>query len=277
MLWLPPAAYREIQNNLPATPSNTAPGTVVTASATPFTKGAWTALLTTDFDVNLVCLHIHNQGAGGNNYRTLVDVAIGPAAGGSEQIVLPDLLAGAGLPMATAGLSRLLVLPLYIPAGLRVSARASSATASRPVDVNLFCYGGPRSEGVQAFVGADAYGITAGASSGTVITPGSTGTESAWLNIGGTTSRAYSGLIVMMQGATDTAMAALAYHTEVGYNSGAPNLGEFFFLVDATEHYAGPMPPLPIFASIPSGTQLQARSEAQGTAEVLDVALYGLY
>lgn len=277
MLWLPPNAHRELQHNLPATPSNATPGTTVTASATPFTKGAWTALLTTNFDVNLVCLHLLNQGAGANNYRTLLDIGIGPAAGGSEQIILPDLLAGSGLPMTNAGFSRLLMLPLYIPKGLRVSARCASATASRAIEANVWCYAGPRDLTAPTFVGADAYGITAGASSGTVITPGSTGAESAWTSIGSATSRAYTGLLLMGQGATDTAMAALAYHAEAGYNSGSPLLGEYFFLVDATEHYAGPLPPTPMFCSIPSGTQLQVRAESQGTAEPWDFALYGLY
>lgn len=277
MLWLPPSAFREVQNNLPATPSTTAPGTTVAASGTINTKGSWVQLLTTNFDVGLVCFHFLNPGAGANAFRTLMDIGIGPAAGGSEQIILPDLLVSSGNPLTTAGFSRELILPLYIPKGMRLSARCQSVTASRPIEVNVFCWGGGKLPSMPKLVGADAYGIVSASSAGTTITAGSTGVESAWTNIGSTTSKAYKALFLMQGIATDLNMTNVAYHTEVGYNSGSPTLGEYYFVSDQTEHFAGPLPPVPIFAPVPSGTQLQIRSECSGAAEILDAALYGLY
>jgi hypothetical protein len=280
-LEIPLTAFAAMQHNLVATPGINNPGTVVTASGTVNTKGAWSSLIDpVNYEAFGVYLIFHNTFVAATRTDMLVDIGYGPTGGGSEQVIIPNFLAGwAAVPSASSLSAKEFFLPLYIPKGVRLSARCQSVIASDTVSVTAWLLTGASSPPWHVFRKADAYGITSsGASNGTVLDPPTTaGTESAWTSIGSTTSRTYEGLLLGVGGTlADTTTTSLAYHVEIGYSS--TMLGEFYVGTNATEMVAGPIPPLPVFQSIPSGTQLQARIEQSGTdTQDLDVALYGLY
>lgn len=276
MLRQPPVGFAYVQNNLQATPSTSAPGTGVTLGGVAHTKTSWVSMIDpTSADCYWIALAFHQISAATTNTRTLVDIGIGPTGGGSEQVVLPNLLAG-GSPNWTASGGCLIEVPLYIPRNSRISIRAQSARTSFTMSAICWVWGGPTSPPWWVAVGADDIGITTASSSGTTITAGNSGAESAWTSVGSTTSKNYSALLAASQLDSNTAKSALAYHWEFGASS--TTLGEFYSNVTTTsETYTGLWPNPLMYQQIPSGTQLQARGECSGTAEALDVALYGLY
>jgi hypothetical protein len=276
MLWLPPARLRSAESNLAATPQQTRPGSVVTASATAHTKGAYTTLIAaTTARTQLVCIMLSDTSASAIRTDTLVDIAIG--AVGAERIILPDLLAGWAA--ASQWGPRQVVLPLRISAATRISARAQSITVSKGVGVTIWCYQGPNNPILPTFTEADAIGITSAAASiGTSVTPGvGAGVEGAWTNIGGLTTRAYDAILPMIQGSlASTVQTGSGEHWEVGY--GGTVLGEYYSGANTSEWTIGLFPPLPLFAPVPAGTQLQIRGETSlaTAAQAKDLAIYGL-
>jgi hypothetical protein len=275
MLWLPPARLRSAESNLAATPSTARIGTTVVAGAA-HTKGAYATLIAaTALRTQLVCIMISETQVAATRTDTLVDIAIGAA--GSERVILPNILAGWRAGARWNPL--ILTLPLRISAGARISARAQSITASKSFGVGIWAYGGPNNPILPTFTEADAIGVTtASASVGTSVLPGTgAGTEGTWTNIGGPTTRAYDAIMPMIQGTMATVvMSAAAEHWEVGW--GGTVLGEYYGGADTSENTIGLFPPLPIFASVPAGTQLQIRGESSLAtgAQAKDLAILGL-
>jgi hypothetical protein len=268
-------------HNLTATPGINNPGTVLTAGAANV-KGSWASLVDpVPYENCLAYFVFHNSFLSATRTDFLVDIGIGTSGGGSEQVIIPNYLAGwSSVPAASALMPKQFVLPLFLPKGVRLSARCQSNTASDTVSVSCWLFGGADGIAWATFRGADAYGITsAGASNGTTITPVTTGggNESAWFNVGSTTSQPYSGLLLGIGGTlADTTTTSIAYHFEIGYSS--TTLMEYYMGTNTTEMVSGPIPPLPYFGQIPSGTQLQVRVEQSGTdAQTFDAGLYGLY
>lgn len=119
-------------------------GVAVDPGTSANTKGAYTTVYaSTDFALKWLCVHCgHDAAANATaNLHMLVDIAVGAAA--AEQIVIPDFYNY--FPTAVrASLSPPLCLPVGIPAGTRLSARAqaSGATATeRLFDVVLIGVG----------------------------------------------------------------------------------------------------------------------------------------
>lgn len=111
--------------------SGTTVGTAIT-SGTANTKGSWTQIVaSTPYDASAFLLDLWVSSAG---LDYLVDIGVGAAA--SEYVVLPNLYIRAG---TTTGLtSEYTLVPLSIPTGTRVSARAQCSTASSVVNAIIF-------------------------------------------------------------------------------------------------------------------------------------------
>lgn len=273
MLFVPPPGYREVQNNLLATPAGGI-GASAVGDASIHTKGAWTQMFAaTSFDVEWVVVGFANSFGAATQTDALVDIGVGGA--GAEVVLIPDLLAGWAANSVGGG-PRVFCAPLFIPRGTRVSARVQGLQASKTVNIPMWLFSGSRDVSQPTFSKVDAIGVSTAASQGTSVTAGNSGAEGSWTSIGSTTARDYKALYVLAQGTlADTNTTALTYHFEVGFSSTA--LAEFFFATSSSEQTHGPTPSLPVFHHIPSGTQLQIRGESSGTAEPIDMALYGLY
>lgn len=264
-LWFPTARVQRFQNNLPATPSTSTFGTRATASATPHTKGSFAQVVASmPFDAFGFWLTWGGSATSTALTDQLLDIAFGTT------VVIPNLLTG-----WTAAASGKLYIPLFIPKGTQVQIRIQALIASDTLDCQFHFVGGCALPPFAPYVGCDAYGINTGTSRGTAHTPGNTGAESTWASVGSTLSRDYRGVLLVMGGPTTTTMTGVAYHWEVGYSS--TTLGEWYALDATTEAKIGPLPGLILEHPLPSGTQMQVRAEASGTALAHDVALYCFY
>lgn len=264
------------QNNFAATPSKTAPGTTLTANATPHDKGAWAQLFATaNYDVWAISFTNNTDAISAGDSNILLDIGVGAAA--SEVVVVKEMvIGGAGSSLATGGaINKQYWLPIYIPKGARVAARIQSLTTVKTTSILMVLHGGPSAAPWPAFSGVDCIGADPLTSGGLALTAGNTGTESAWTNIGSTTTRQYFGIMPVVQPAANATMSALAYHVEAGYSS--TTLGEWWFATSTSEECALICPPMPTLTRIPIGTQLQVRAECSGTGESLQYGILALY
>lgn len=160
------------------TPTAPGVGTTITANATPHTKGTTPTQLiaSTAADSYAIQVHIHNNSTSNATTSTLLDIMTG--AGGSEVVLIPDLMAGWVLPVATSNVWRTYTFPIFIPSGTRISARSQSVVASKTCSVGITLLQQPTKLG---FVGTrvTAYGVTSASSYGTLHTAGSTSTYGA--------------------------------------------------------------------------------------------------
>jgi hypothetical protein len=276
MLYSPSPTIATFQNNFSATPSLTAAGTTVTSGAA-YTKGAaFTQLIaSTTYESYGFWINIGGTGASATRTDTVMDIAIGAAS--SEQIIVPNLLCGWRNAFGTNPMS--LFIPIYIPKGSRVSARTACATASKAVQKQIILMGGCSGIYGSTYTGCDAYGVTYTAGTvagGTSHTPGNTGVESTFANLGATATRDYRGALLIPQGSiANTTMTAISYHWELGL--GGTTIAEWYTASATTEMVVGPLPGMPIPCAIPTGAQMQVRAEGSGTSIAHDVGLYLFY
>jgi len=258
------------QHNLTATPQTTSIGAGITTGATPNVKTTYTELFaSTTYDVYGFWLYYAGTSSSNNIANFLLDIAIGAAS--SEQIILPDWQVGWSGP-ASAGMSGVFI-PLFIPKGTRIAARAQSSLASDPVRLLLFLNSGTSGYTGQLFTNCDTYGASTANSGGTAHTAGNSGAESTNATIG-TTTRPYGAVMLSVNGTTGTT-TAIAYHWEL--TIGGTTMAEWYTNNTTTEIVHGPYPQCPIYVSVPSGVALQVQGEASGTAQSQEIAFHCFY
>jgi hypothetical protein len=269
---LPRVGMQPMQNNLAATPSPTAPGTTVTASGSINTKGAWAQIIaSTDHPVCGVTLNIVNDSTSGDVVKNLYDLGIGGS--GSEATIISNILSSSGT--TTVGFASHFI-PIFIPKGSRIAMRKQSSVASKTGSVILFLHQGFTSPPWHMFSGGDGIGIDLSTSGGTLHTPGSTGTESSWQNIGSPLARTYAAIIPTVSMGTDTDMQNAIGHLEIGV--GGTTLAETIFVSTNSEAIGRNSPNIPIIGRWDAGMQLQVRAEVNVTADAdIGVAFLGLY
>lgn len=258
------------QSNLSATPSNT-PGTPLTAHATPHSKGAYTTLMTTTYDVYGFTLFYAGSQTSGTQTDMMLDVALGAS---QQNVIVSEQLCGWRTSL-TNNLSEQ-YFPIFIPRGTLVSARIQALITVDVIRVWMHANGGASVTPSPLFSGCDPYGTSAAASQGTSHTPGDNGGESTAADIGATLTKNYGAIALGIGGTlTNVATTALTYHWELVV--GGTVVCEWVSATNSAEYVCGPYPSDPFYCSLPAGTQLQIRGESSGTALAQDVAFYCFY
>lgn len=262
----PPPAQTTWQNNLQATPASQIPGTVLTANATIHTKAtSYTTLIAaTTYESFGFWLCFTASQAGNAASNMLCDIAIGAAA--SEVIIVPDIQCGWRGIASTAMWAH--YYPIYVPRGVRLSARTQALITADTVSCAIFLNGGAGGLG-PIFTGCDVYGVDAANSRGTLHTPGNTGAESTDANVGSATSRSYGAIALEIGCGALTSVNAIAYHWEL--TDGTNTIAEWYHASNAAEYIAAFMPNAPYYWCIPEGTQLMIQGEGSGTSQEHDV------
>lgn len=169
----------------------------------------------------MICIHAMNTQTNATDTSQLMDIAIGTA--GSENIIIPDLGTGFIYPSGLSGSSRsprTWWLPVYIPAGVRVSGHIQAAIASDTVDVCIDLFGGIPPGSWLSAAGVDTYGANAGTSKGVLPTGGAANQPGSWVDVITSTPRPIRGLAVSPQG-QDGALNNAAQLTDVGVWDGS--------------------------------------------------------
>lgn len=237
-------------------------------------KGSYTELIaSTAHDAHGIVINLMRTSAGGDY---LVDIAIGGA--GSEQIIVADLL------RSTLGATfshQPIFVPIYIPAGSRISARIQSTTGSATFSMIVTLVQGgdvmPGSEGICV-----TYGAASGDSGGTSIDPGgSANTKGSYSQITASTTRPIHWLIVAIGGQGNAARTSAGWLMDIAIGGGGseqvivPNIP--LSSHGNTDEMFPQFIELPV--CIPAGSRLAVRAQSgitDATDRLFDVILYGV-
>jgi hypothetical protein len=250
-------------------------GTLVPEDATDHTKGAYAQLFaSTDFDVWGISFMVGATSSAGAIVNYLLDIAIGGA--GSEQVIASNILIGNSRGIAPGSPFTFWFLPIFIPKGTRISARTQGSGGTGVPYLMMTLTGGPSNPLWPVFQGCMTIGINTAASGGTSLTPGATGTYSAWTSIGSALSREIKAFQPIFQAGSDSNIGTLYYHLETGYSSTA--LSRHLFACDSSENVIGIYPAMPIYSRIPSGTQMQMRATCNtASPDPFEFGILGYY
>jgi hypothetical protein len=261
-----------LQTNLAVTSAALRLGTAVTASGTPHTLGQWASLIDpTTRESYGIWIRILETQTGNTATTALLNIGYGPTGGGSEQIVLPNLMAGE----SNAGLAcpRYYWFPVYIPAGVRVSAQIQSIVIGEVGNVSIWLEQYQHYPGLRGVV--EAVGEVTASSRGTLVTPG-TDAFGTWTSLG-TVSQAKSLWTVAVDYGGDATAVDMTMMGELGIGPDSDNvtaIHRFTWIEDNNEIITTPFPSLAA-AAIISGATIWARLGGAGV-EARGVIAYGI-
>jgi hypothetical protein len=282
-LIVPQWGWANCSTNLSGTPSASTIGTTVTAGASNADGTSVSLLGALAHDCEYLVLGIGNFSISAGNGSALLDILIDPAGGTTwaANPLINDLLAGyTGLPNGTVfGAMRWFHFPIWIKSGTSIGARARNARAATTAgSVVAFAYGG-NSQPSSWWCGQSVteLGITPATSLGTSHTPGNTGVFSAWANLGAALPAPAGALQFAVSGGAQATMTSIAYFMEFGI--GSTRIGPPHYCVASTSEAFSNLQSSggPVFCDLASGSQLQVRGTASGTAQALDVAAYAVH
>lgn len=255
------------QTNLSATVRN---GTTVTANATPHAVGAWTEIIDNlSAEAQGFWIRILGVSANSTDTSALLDIAHADVGGGNETVIASDLQAGnAEVRTFDSSMGRVHFVPAVVAAGRSITVRLRAAVVSETAIVAVMAkLGAVHMEDAAAFT---SYGAVTASSRGTLV-PEASGAWGAWTSIG-TTSADHKLFIPGFDAGGDTTIATNDTLLQLGYGASAPDAGGTaidavwaFATTGQSEGISGPFPQAPIYADLPSGTQLWARLAGAGT------------
>jgi hypothetical protein len=171
MLYIPHCGLATVEHNIGTTSAEY--GTSVASHATTaHTKNATytTLIAATAYDAYGIAVMVGNTATASTRTSVLLDIAIGAAA--SEQVIIPNLIAGNQAVTASTSLGgSTYFFPIMIPKGVRVSATAQSVIVADTVHVAVHLFQHPI-PGVWYGQRVTAYGADTATSSGTSMSPG---------------------------------------------------------------------------------------------------------
>lgn len=261
-----------------STSTTSSAGTTITASASTNTKGSWTTLIADTGARSLgIQIAIDNTAVSNTNSSSLLDIGIGAAS--SETVLIPDLAAGYALNENVSNTFVSYYFPIFIPAGVRLSARAQSVTASKAVTVRIHVFQRPSGLG---WVGSrvTAYGVTSASSRGTLCTHG-TNTYGTAAQLDASTANPIRYMQIGMQGGDDPSLSDFRVLADVRLGASTsiagPLMGSTDTGVESVLMNAGNNTLARMGFSLPSGQDLRMAGMANGGSNnVFDYTIYGV-
>lgn len=251
--WAPPTASEYLST------------VTVTASATPHALGTWSELLASTADnVRGFLLTTSATASAGADTSTLLNIGIGGA--GSEVTVLESLQVGFqfGENITYPGVDQAVVfpIPLALPSGVRVTACARSAVASKTVTMSLIpLYGAPMSGDSPVYGRATVYGVDTAASRGASALASGTNAKGSWVEM--TASTTYDTHALLLNMATNTSMNNRIFNFDVGVGASGSEavVVPDWLVVGGGGETAEVLPRVaPLANAIPAGSRIALRA-----------------
>lgn len=258
--------------------TTSATGVTVTASATTHTKGNWSQLIANTGARSLgIMVWFDNTALSNGASSMLVDIGMGGA--GSEQVIIPDLIAGYALNASVSNSAHVYFFPLFIPAGVRLAARAQALVASDTVACRINLFQRPTSAG---WVGTrvTAYGVDSAQSRGTAVTSGGANTYGTATSLSASTANPIKYMQMGMQGNGRTALVDSRVLTDIRLGASTSIAGPLIGNTDTGSESTG-------FSSandqlarmsfgIPAGQDLRMASMSSSASQAFDFIIYGV-
>jgi hypothetical protein len=217
--------------------------------------------------------------AGATDTSMLVDIAYGGI--GSEVVLIQNLAFG------WRGDKYLEYrIPVYLPVGTRLHAKAQSAVGSQTVTLMVVPITRPPT-GISTsanilgsnFPVVKALNANTATSAGTVVTlPGATNTKGAWTEMIAATAEPYQALMVGVQGGSDVTASNASILLDIGIGASGsettviPNI----VVITTTAELVTVPDSGAWLVNVPVGSRISARYQASATAGGLDVIVYGI-
>lgn len=241
------------------------------------TKGAWSELsASTGYESCAVVVQMSQSVTSTNGARILLDIGVGGA--GSEEVILSNLISSQVSQSVSKNSS--FEFPLKIPAGVRVSARIQSTTATRRETVSIQLLTSSMSGQVGAGA-VDTYGITAASSTAVQIDCGGTAdTKGAWSEITASTTNNIKGIFLGIGGNGNAATDQFGFLIDIGVGASGSEeviVPDITMNTNTVEQYLFPAKCYGV--SVASGQRLSVRGQSNtidATDRVFEAALYGV-
>jgi len=180
----------------------------VTADVAAHTKGAWTEIIASSAaDADCVDLAVQAISTNGVDTGTLVDIGVG--ASGSEVAIISNIAVGSLATNLFAPNANRIRIPVFVPAGSRISARIQSVvTLGKTGQFAIRLMSGGNPSGTSST--AEALGTFPASSEGTALS--STG----WTEIVAGTSKKYEYLLLVPSASTN-ALGTATREIELGF------------------------------------------------------------
>jgi len=251
---------------------STTPGTSITAGSG--TKGSWGQVLSAlSNDVYMLELWINAGNSSGAQRDYWIDIGVDPAGGTSYSVLIADIV-GHMADSAVAG-GRWYRFPIFIKAGSTVGARAQGNGANA-IRVAAIAYGWPTNPEA-VLVGQYSETLGNGTFPGVSFTPGSSGAEGNWVQVGTTTRNCWWWQIGV--GYSGTTLTSLMYYIDLatGDSSNKHMIIENMpvFIRGTAETWAQ-FATFDGFWEVPAGASLYVRGSCSGTALALNCTVQGI-
>jgi hypothetical protein len=250
-------------------------GTTVGIGATNV-KGSWVQLIaSTSFEVTGII--VHPTMAGGST-DVLIDIGIGAAA--AEVVVIENLYTGTAAAATSQG--AWYYVPICIPMGTRIAARAQGVAASTSPRVNLTLIG-QGFDPSQPLGICTTYGAATADSGGTSVDPGGTlNTKGAWSQITASTTYGISALLIAFPNQVNTTRTGCTWLVDIGIGAASSEIvliPDLLLYASTAVDVVIPQSFGPIPCSIPAGTRLAVRAQCSiidATDRLFDAIIYGV-
>lgn len=167
--------------------------TAITSSATANTKGSWAQVVASaPTDACFVLIDCQFSPQGSSTASMGLDIGIG--ASGSEVVLVSNLVLQSSYNYSPGKI--LVSLPLSIPKGTRIAARAQDNVGGNAAAISITLFDGSFTM-MEGAAGADAIGFVSVGSAGSALTPGASSTKGTYVQLISATARDYIGFFAV--------------------------------------------------------------------------------
>ncbi len=246
-------------------------GTTVTAGSPANVKGSWTELFaSTSIDAEAILVEIQLTPGAGNNRHYAFDIGVGGA--GSEVVAVSDITLYNNTAQGGNEQGCPILIPVFIPAGTRISMRSQSDLASSTANVRVHILKGGFAN-LRQMGRATTYGFNAGSTTGTTVTTGVANTKGAYAQLTASMTNSCRWLILVIGVATGTSQN-FSIDVAIGAASSEQIIVPDLYYTSGNSGPSVMVFQLPL--AIPAGQRLAVRAASGGATQSFEITAIGV-
>ncbi len=236
-------------------------------------KGSWAQVIASTGDASFgILVNINSASTSNASRNYTVDIGVG--AGGSETVLIADLLGGnAGTYSVGPGWY---YFPIFIPAGTRIAARAQGSVTTA-FSVLVWLYERPiNASQIRKGSFCETLGISG--AEGVVVVPGTT-SEGSWTSLGTTAKKLWWRQVGFQVRSSDTSHAGNAIHVDLAVGNGTTFdviIADTLFITTSAEVTQNLPLTVGVEWPVPAGSTIYVRAQNSAGLDAYTMAAYGM-